>query len=103
MKQSASGSRAIHRLISLVAVAGMLGATGLAPAQDEPDVTATIQALWQDIGMLRQINRMGLTGEQRLEVARVIGQYREEREALSRPPDPDAMIEALVVVKASVP
>jgi hypothetical protein len=87
-------------LILVSALAALTGVgRSLAHSQDETSPTAQIQALRQEISVLRQVNRMGLTGDQRLQAARIIAAYADQRETLIGPADPEALIDALVVVK----
>jgi hypothetical protein len=93
--------RATNTLLILALAASVLSGVGRsgARAQDEASLTATIQTLRQEISVLRQVNRMGLSGDQRLQAAQIIGAYAGERETLTGPADPEALIDALVVVK----
>jgi hypothetical protein len=87
-------------LILVSALAALTGVgRSVAHSQDETSPTAQIQALRQEISVLRQVNRMGLTGDQRLQAARIIAAYAGQRETLTGPADPEALIDALVVVK----
>lgn len=93
--------RATNTLLILALAAAVLSGAGRSGvrAQDEASLTTAIQTLRQEISVLRQVNRMGLSGDQRLQAAQIIGAYAGERETLTGPADPEALVDALVAVK----
>ncbi len=57
------------------------------------------QTLWKQIHGLQELKRLGVTAEQRLALSQIVAAYQRDRDALTTPADPEALRQALLVVR----